>query len=100
MDFPGPPPPLSLSEYLDWMRTDLSGLYILGSLNRHITVHSQQCRAINLIRALMGDGRALEDKSVAIVGASERAKWPSHIYTNLRDFGYAGRRPAFAAFFC
>ena len=28
---------------------DLSGLYVLGSLNRHITVHSQQCRAINLI---------------------------------------------------
>ena len=33
----------------------------------------------------------LQPASVAIVGASERAKWPSQIYTNLRDFGYAGR---------
>lgn len=33
----------------------------------------------------------LRPASVAIVGASERAKWPSQIYTNLRDFGYAGR---------
>ncbi len=29
--------------------------------------------------------------AVAIVGASERARWPSHIFSNLRDFGYAGR---------
>ena len=33
----------------------------------------------------------LRPASVAIVGASERARWPSQIYTNLRDFGYAGR---------
>jgi acetate---CoA ligase (ADP-forming) len=29
--------------------------------------------------------------AVAIVGASERARWPSQIFGNLRDFGYAGR---------
>ena len=29
--------------------------------------------------------------AVAIVGASERARWPSHIFSNLRDFGYTGR---------
>src|SRR5579862_567788 len=29
--------------------------------------------------------------AVAIVGASERARWPSHIFANLREFGYAGR---------
>ncbi|MFL6797519.1 MAG: acetate--CoA ligase family protein [Xanthobacteraceae bacterium] len=34
---------------------------------------------------------ALQAKSVAIVGASERARWPSEIYKNLREFGYAGR---------
>jgi acetate---CoA ligase (ADP-forming) len=33
----------------------------------------------------------LRPASVAIVGASERARWASQIYTNLRDFGYAGR---------
>lgn len=30
-------------------------------------------------------------QSVAIVGASDRAKWPLTIYENLRDGGYAGR---------
>jgi acetyltransferase len=33
----------------------------------------------------------LQAKSLAIVGASERARWPSEIYKNLREFGYAGR---------
>lgn len=66
-------PPLTAAEYLDWMRPDLElpQLYVLGSINRHITVHSQQCRAINLIQALMRDGAGdgLDNKSVAIVGA-------------------------------
>jgi acetyltransferase len=29
--------------------------------------------------------------SIAIVGASERAKWPRQIYRNLREFGYSGK---------
>jgi len=33
----------------------------------------------------------LTAKSLAIVGASERARWPSEIFKNLREFGYAGR---------
>jgi acetate---CoA ligase (ADP-forming) len=33
----------------------------------------------------------LQAKSLAIVGASERARWPSDIYRSLRDFGYPGR---------
>ena len=33
----------------------------------------------------------LRASSVAIVGASERARWPSQIYANLRQFGYGGR---------
>src|SRR5437763_3043494 len=33
----------------------------------------------------------LQAKSLAIVGASERARWPSDIYKALRDFGYPGR---------
>jgi acetyltransferase len=28
--------------------------------------------------------------SIAIVGASDRAKWPSTIWSNLKDFGYSG----------
>src|SRR4051812_50153952 len=34
----------------------------------------------------------LQAKSLAIVGASERARWPSEIFKNLREFGYGGRR--------
>jgi hypothetical protein len=48
---------------------EFPGLYLLGSLNRHITVYSQQCRAINLVRALMKEGNGLDEKSVAVVGA-------------------------------
>jgi acyl-CoA synthetase (NDP forming) len=32
----------------------------------------------------------LRPASIAIVGASERARWPSEIYKNLREFGYPG----------
>ena len=34
---------------------------------------------------------ALQAASLAIVGASERARWPSEIFHNLRAFGYPGR---------
>jgi acetyltransferase len=33
----------------------------------------------------------LKAKSLAIVGASERARWPSDIFRNLTEFGYPGR---------
>lgn len=33
----------------------------------------------------------LRARSVAIVGASERARWPRDIYASLRDSGYAGK---------
>src|SRR5712671_2858528 len=33
----------------------------------------------------------LTAKSLAIIGASERARWPSGIFKNLREFGYPGR---------
>src|ERR1700736_6085282 len=33
----------------------------------------------------------LQATSLAIVGASERARWPSQIFRNLREFGYPGR---------
>jgi acyl-CoA synthetase (NDP forming) len=33
----------------------------------------------------------LQAKSLAIVGASERARWPSEIFKNLHEFGYPGR---------
>jgi acyl-CoA synthetase (NDP forming) len=34
--------------------------------------------------------RLFNPASIAIVGASERAKWPTQIFRNLRDFGYPG----------
>src|SRR3954464_4161514 len=33
----------------------------------------------------------LQARSLAIVGASERARWPSEIFKNLHEFGYGGR---------
>src|SRR5690242_7669766 len=33
----------------------------------------------------------LSAKSVALVGASERGRWPGRIFTNLAQFGYPGR---------
>ena len=33
----------------------------------------------------------LKANSLAIVGASERARWPTDIFKNLREFGYPGR---------
>src|SRR5262245_47994677 len=32
----------------------------------------------------------LQAKSLAIVGASERARWPSELCRTLREFGYGG----------
>src|SRR5580704_11251667 len=57
-----------LTEFLQWMSTGVPGVYLLGSLNRHITVYSQQCRAINLIHALIHTS-GLDGKLVAVVGA-------------------------------
>jgi acyl-CoA synthetase (NDP forming) len=42
----------------------------------------------NLFRSAVS---TLQPRSLAIVGASERARWPSDIYKNLREFGYPGR---------
>jgi acetyltransferase len=44
--------------------------------------------ATSLFRSALS---TLAAKSLAIVGASERAKWPSEIFKNLREFGYPGR---------
>ena len=35
--------------------------------------------------------RVLRARSVAIVGASDRARWPSNIFANLRANGYPGK---------
>src|ERR1700682_6684984 len=42
----------------------------------------------NLFRSAVS---TLQAKSLAIVGASERARWQSEIFKNLREFGYCGR---------
>jgi acetate---CoA ligase (ADP-forming) len=40
---------------------------------------------------LRSPASVLQPSSVAIVGASERARWASQIFNNLRQFGYGGR---------
>jgi acetate---CoA ligase (ADP-forming) len=42
----------------------------------------------NLFRSAVS---TLKPASLAIVGASERARWPCEIFNNLREFGYPGR---------
>jgi len=42
----------------------------------------------NLFRSAVS---TLQPASLAIVGASERARWPSEIFKNLREFGFPGR---------
>jgi acetate---CoA ligase (ADP-forming) len=42
----------------------------------------------NLFRSAVS---TLQARSLAIVGASERARWSSEIFKNLREFGYPGR---------
>ena len=61
--------PLGTAEFLRLMKTDQPNLFVLGCLNRHITVHSQQIRAIKLIEALKREYSQLDTQSVAIVGA-------------------------------
>jgi acetyltransferase len=48
--------------------------------------------SVDASRALFrSPASVLTAKSVALVGASERGKWQSQIFTNLAEFGYAGR---------
>ena len=60
-------------------------------------MHSVELDVSETGGAERGDGlfrsvvSTLQAKSLAIVGASERARWPSEIYKNLREFSYPGR---------
>ena len=51
-------------------------------------VAGTQAASASLFRSV---ATTLAAKSLAIVGASERARWPSEIFRNLREFGYPGR---------
>jgi|SRR6516225_6601828 len=44
------------------------GVYVLGSFAKHVTIYSQQVRAINLVDSLCRTGQLTEGKRVAIVG--------------------------------
>jgi hypothetical protein len=66
---PRHPDPLTADDYLKELKGDIDGVYVLGSFNRYITVHSQQIRAVNLIHALVEKTGPLVDKKMAIVGA-------------------------------
>jgi FAD dependent oxidoreductase len=43
-------------------------VYVLGSFANHVTIHSQQRRAFNLIWALFKSGRLKEGSSVTVIG--------------------------------
>jgi hypothetical protein len=66
---PRHPDPLTADDYLKELKGGVEGLYVLGSFNRYITVHSQQIRAVNLIHALVEKTGPHVDKDVAIIGA-------------------------------
>src|SRR5438046_9044912 len=55
---------------------------------RERDVASTQATSASLFRSV---GTHLACKLFAIVGASERARWPSEIFRNLREFGYPGQ---------
>src|SRR5439155_542810 len=52
---------------------------------RERDVAGTQATSASLFRSV---ATTLAGKSLAIVGASERARWPSEIFRNLREFGY------------
>ena len=61
---------LSTEALLDEMRVGSDDVYLLGALNRHITIYSQQTRAINLVHALAESrGGNLASVRIAVVGA-------------------------------
>ena len=43
------------------------------------------------MRVFRSPKRTLRARSIALVGASEQAKWPRDIYASLRDGGFAGK---------
>jgi acyl-CoA synthetase (NDP forming) len=54
--------------------------------------HEQEGGALQMEEGLFLSAEStLRPQSLAIVGASERARWPSEIFKNLREFGYPGR---------
>ena len=54
---------------LNWLCVpNWTGVYVLGCFARHVTVRSQQVRALNLVYSLHEEF-GLEGKSVAIIGA-------------------------------
>src|SRR5947199_6049689 len=66
---PRHPDPLTIDSFLDDMRADVGGAFVLGCFNRYITVYSQQVRATNLVGALMEKHGTMADMRVAVVGA-------------------------------
>jgi hypothetical protein len=48
--------------------SDSGNLYVVGCLERRVTLYSQQVRALNLVSALIDAGRITRETKVAIVG--------------------------------
>jgi FAD dependent oxidoreductase len=54
-------------DVLDHMRVE-DGLYVLGCLERRVTLYSQQVRALNLVYSLLAEGMVSKGGSIAVVG--------------------------------
>jgi hypothetical protein len=62
-------PALHPHEFLKYMAVPgYPGVYLLGSLARHVTIYSQQIRAINLIDALCRTGQIGRSTTVIVAG--------------------------------
>jgi len=62
------------AELLQMMRVPRhDGVYVLGSLERRVTLYSQQVRAINLAYSLHAVGELTPETTVAVVGAGAAA---------------------------
>lgn len=61
--------PLSNAEVLDSCRvSDARSVYLLGCLEQRVTLYAQQVRALNLVAALVDEGRLTAGSRVAVVG--------------------------------
>jgi hypothetical protein len=61
--------PLSAERYLDSFELpDFTNTFVLGSFARHVTIYSQQVRALNLIHSLVKTKRFSSGSSVVVVG--------------------------------
>jgi hypothetical protein len=66
---PAVAPPTPAEVIAGCQATATGSLYIVGCLERRVTLYSQQVRALNLVHALIETGKLTATKKIAVVGA-------------------------------